>query len=347
MTESREFSGLPDELLQFIRPCIVAEFATVSAQGVPIDTPTFAFADPAGGSIDIATGLAYPAKAERARRNPKVGLLLEGKPDEPVVAIAARAAVRDADIQANVDRYIAETIAYYDSYSNGKPWSVARQAIWYWARIFVCCTPTRILWWPRGSEMDAPPLRWDAPADTDFPASDPAPRAKPSRAPAWPGRDWRERADEVLSQGMHGHLTVLDDEGYPMPIRARTITRSGEGFTLTLPAGLPWRAQGKASLCFLGMATFVGTAVLSGTGAEFIVERILPTLPTVTDPAEIWAPAESTRTALMTRLEQELARRGLDTPRVPASPPAPTAGSRARAAQIARIAAEMALREDK
>jgi hypothetical protein len=346
MPEPRGFTGLPEDLLQFIQPCIFTEFATVSAQGVPIDTPTFSFADPARGSIDIATGLAYPAKAERARRNPKVGLLLEGGPDDPVVAIAALASVQDANIQANVDRYIAETIAYYASYSHDQPWAVAREAIWYWARIFVCCTPKRVLWWSRASEMHNPPQRWDAAGDTGFPSSDPTPQGKPSAAPAWPLRDWRERADEVLGQGLHGHLTVLDSEGYPMPIRAQSIERTDGGFTVQLPGGLPWRAQGRASLCFLGTATFIGTAESIGAGAKFTVERILPTLPTVADPAEIWSPAESTRTALMARLVQELGRRGLDIPSVPDQPPTPTRGSLLRAEQISRIAQETAMKQD-
>ena len=142
------------------------EYATVSAQGVPIDTPAYAFVGKHGDTIDIATGLAYPAKAERARRNPKVGLLIEGSPSEPVVSIAAMAAVRDASIQANVDRYIAETIAYYDAYSGGNPWEVARKAVFYWSRIFVECSPKRILWWSGPEAMDQPPQCWEAPAGT-------------------------------------------------------------------------------------------------------------------------------------------------------------------------------------
>jgi hypothetical protein len=344
MPESNAFPGLPEEVVQTIRGAIFSEFATVSAQGVPIDTPTFAFADLEQGSIDIATGLAYPVKAERARRYPRVGMLLEGQPHEPVVSIAAHAAVRDADIQANVDRYIAETAAYLESFSNGNPWPVARNSTWYWTRIFVCCKPRRILWWPNAAAMDKAPQRWEAPSHTRFPSSDPAPAGKTSASPAWPARDWRERAAEVLGHGMHGHLTVLDDGGYPLPVRALSARQTDEGFALEVPAGIPWKIQGKATLCFLGAATFIGNAEVAGSGVRLRVERILPTLPLVSDPAEIWAPSASTRAALMSRLEQELARRGLGMPRIPEQLPAPTAGGLARAAQISRIAAETAMK---
>ena len=157
------------------------EFGTISAQGVPIDTPLFCFADPSSRTIDVGTGLAYPAKAERARRNPKVGLLLEGGPSQPVISIGALATVKDADIQANAERYIAEVIAYFEAFSAGNPWSVARQAVWYWARILMLATPKKILWWRSPAHMDEPPQRWDAPADLHI--RPPIPRRRPHLRP--------------------------------------------------------------------------------------------------------------------------------------------------------------------
>ncbi len=337
-------NSLPLPVRQLIESAIAMEFATVSAAGIPIDTPAFSFCDAAGASIDVATGLAYPAKAERARRNPKVGLLIEGLPGEPVVAIAAHAAVRDADIQANVDRYIGETVAYFEMYSGGNPWSVARQATWYWSRIFIRCLPQRILWWPDAAAMDEPAREWRAPKDTVPPRSDPAPRGAISPAPQWPARPWQERVSDALALGLP-HLTVLDGEGYPLPVRARRVERTEGGFSLEVPAGARWVTAGPASLCFLGTINFIGQLEPRAGNALFRVARVLPTLPTVADPRELWQPSEGTRQAFTSRLARELERRGLPMPQVPMTPPAPTPGSLRRAERVAQLVAEAQTRQ--
>jgi hypothetical protein len=326
----RAFPELPEDVAGVLTSSLYTEFATMTTKGVPLDTPLFAFVGPEEDTIDVATGLAYPAKANRVRRNPKVGLLLEGNgnPGEPVVSIAGFGAVRDADIQANIERYLAETAARLPVTSGGLPWSTVRQAVWYWARIIVQTAPMRIAWWPSTADLDAAPTIWTAPEKEVFPKSDPAPSG-PSSAPAtWhQPTDWRPRAREVLEQGLTGYLTVCDREGFPLPFRVRSVNLVNEGFTLDIPKGAPWTPRGQASLCFSGRGTFVGHVEATSDGARLTVERRLPDLPLMANPAELWEPQPETKGALLARLETELARRDLPLPTVPEEPPPPTAGS--------------------
>lgn len=313
---------LPAHVRAAIERGTFADFATVSAAGVPIDTPTYYFPSDDLATIDIATGLAYPAKAERARRNPRVGVLIEGKPDEPVISIRGRAAVRDADFSANARRYLSET--GYDRISFGVPWDVARQAVWYWTRLIVEIMPERIMWWDNFAACDGAPNVLQAPAGFAFPTSDPAPAGAASKPSAWPDRSWTEKAQGALGRGAPGHLTVCDADGYPLPIRARSIVLGEGGFRLKMPVGLPFALAGKATLTFQGIETFVGELSGEPDSLWLAVERALPELPMMKDPKEVFQPSENVRTSLLTRMEAELARRGSPKVEIPVELPAPT-----------------------
>jgi hypothetical protein len=328
----RYLECLPPEVRHVIRSQLVVQYATVSAAGVPIDTPTGVFTSEDLRTLDIATGLAYPAKAERARNNPKVGLLIEKGENEPVVSIAGLASVRDSDLQANLDRYMAES-ALVTGKTAMNDWSVVREANWYYARIFVCITPVRVRWWLNRSAMDEQPQSWRMPPGAIQNRSDPAPAGKASTPPAWPQRPWAELARIALERNVPCHLTLLDCDGFPLPMGARDAQVTDEGFLLTVPAGAPWQ-EGKATLSFQGVETFVGSAVTGEGQTRLLVERALPVLPLSADPSEVLRPKADTRAALMKRLEWEAARRGQPIPSMPNEPPRPTTGALYRAGTL-------------
>jgi hypothetical protein len=324
--------NLPPRIAHHIRSRFVCEFATLTRAGLPIDSPLVPFASADLQTIDAATGLAYPAKAERVRRNPKIGMLFEGGPEDPVVSISAMGAVRDRDFQANLERYLAEEILTPAISPQVVDYqALTRQAIWYFTRILICATPVVVRWWDRRAATDRAPQEWRAPPGAAWPRSDPAPPGAPSPSPWAPAASWRDVASRALGRGAEAHLTLVDPEGFPLPVRVRAVHSSAEGFRLDMPGWLPWRG-GAATLSFEGIEVVVGTAEIDGRDAVFRAERPLPMHPLIADPGQLLAPSPVNRQALLERIDFELARRGLTRrPVMPAEPPEPTAGARLRA----------------
>jgi len=334
---------LPEKVFKLIESGVVAEFSTVSSAGVPIDTPTYYFPSDDMETLDLATGLPNPAKAERARRNPKVGLLIEGAPEEPVVVIRARAAVRDSDIQSNAIRYLAET--GYRGISHGITWEKARLAVTYWSRIIIENKPERLYWWENRAALERPPQVWSAAPDAVYPVSDPPPSGtmQPS---AWPVRPWQDVAKDAVESGSGAHLSVLDAEGYPLPMRAHSFERVDEGFRLAMPQGIPWRLEGKASLTFAGFRTFVGNVAREEGVHLFRVERSLPQHPSTLDTKQVLQPSEDTLAKARARLEYEARRRGQSLPVIPLEPPPRTRIAMIRQARIESAAPITGLSKD-
>jgi hypothetical protein len=326
---------LPGPVVDLIQSGSKSQYATISAAGVPIDTPVLFFPDEGLRSIDLATGLSYPAKAERARRNPRVGLWIEGGPDEPVISIAGMASVRDSDLQANVDRYLSES-AY--TLAHNPDWSLARQAVWYWTRVLVKITPASVVWWDNPAAMNQAPRSWTAPAGTIYPASDAAPPGKASKAARWQEKPWQDLAAQALGRGAPCHLSVIDAEGFPRPVRVRGIALGDAGFALDVAAGVPWAMAGTACLTFGGIESFVGeVSGRPGAAVMMRVERTLPIFPMTQDMTQLWEPADDTRAQLMRRLKEEVERRGQPIPAIPIDRPEPTAGYRRRIARARRL----------
>lgn len=323
---------LPENVFNLLESGVVADFATVSSAGMPIDTPTYYFPADDMSTIDVATGLPNPAKAERVRRNSKVGLLIEGRPEEPVVVVRAHAAVRDRDIQANAIRYLAET--GYEGISHGITWEKARTAITYWSRIIIENKAERVYWWDNRAALDVAPEVWNAGPGTVYPESDDAPLGKMKRS-AWPVRPWHDVAQDAVAGTEAAHLTVLDGDGFPLPMVAYSYELVDEGFRLSMPKGQPWRYEGASSLTFAGFHTFVGTSVAEKSTTLFRVERALPEHPSVLDTRQVLQPTEDTVAKARARLEYEAQRRGQSLPVIPPEPPPRTRIALIRQARIA------------
>jgi hypothetical protein len=326
---------LPQHIFRMIESGVVAEFATVTSKGVPIDTPTYYFPSDDMTTIDVATGVPNPAKAERARRNSKVGILIEGAADEPVIVIRAHAAVRDRDIQSNAIRYLAET--GYKGISHGITWEQARLAITYWSRIIIENTPERIYWWDNHAALDKAPGVWRAAARSSWPESDPAPTEQVSPG-NWSARPWHDVAVDAVASNSGCHLSVLDADGFPLPMHVNSFELVEKGFQLVMPKGTPWKLAGNACLTFAGFRTFVGVAEPSAAGVLFRAERALPQHPSTLDTKQVLQPAEATLAKTRSRLEAEMKRRGQPLPVIPNEPPERTRIAKIRMARIASAA---------
>ncbi len=321
-------AGWPTELLPVFEQSITCEFASLTRQGMPITFPLTPYLGEDERTLDVSTGLTYPSKAERARRNPKVALSYSdpvgaGLKQPPVVLVQGLATVWDHDLQANTDRYLGLSAARFPHLYKSVPAFMLRQLGWYYTRIWIGVTPLRITWWP-GGRLDQPPQRWEAPAGTAAPPSDPAPQGKTPSAWAEPPQEWQTAAQYAVKRLGVPVVTLVDGEGFPCPVRARHVALSADGFRLELPAGLP-DLGGAACLTFHAHPevftgqenrVFVGQVTRDAQGVRFVVERQVADWSLGGNAlSRMWS-MMGKQGKLKPRLEAEAARRGQAVPAI-------------------------------
>lgn len=328
MTGGSNPAGWPRELLAVVERSLTAELATLTGTGRPITTPVTPYLGRRGDTIDVSTGLTYPAKAERARRDARVALLFAdpvgpGLEEAPVVLVQGLATVRDSDLQANTDRYVELSVAKLPDTIRHRPRALLRRMAWYYARIWIEVTPLHVHWWPTrrlAQRADA----WDAPEGTAAALSDPAP---PGAAPGpWtsPPARWRPLATAALSRLPLCDLTVVGPNGFPLCLPVDRTELVGDAVVLHLGPGAPELGGGPACLTlhhhgqrFTGQENhaLVGHLDTEGT-PQLVVDRALGD----------WSlPGGTLRTTfgflskgpvLRRRLRSEAARRDQPVPRV-------------------------------
>jgi len=312
----------PVELDEVFARALTCEYASLTRDLRPI---TWAVTPYRGEhSLDVSTGLSYPDKAERARRNPRVALLFSdatGCPsaNTPVVLVRGRARVRDADLQANTDRYVRESPTK-TSGLDATPWFLKRRMSWYFARIWIEVWPESMLWWP-GGDLDSEPSRWEGAPLTVAP-SDPPPVGKRPPGRLRPPVDWRPFADRAERLGAPVLTTVVN--GSPLPLRTRGVRRTADGFQVDLPAGVA-AGDGPACLTFHRVGpqlewqenvVLVGRASIQGASAEVIVERALNDWSLAGSGWQRMRAFTGPGRSLRERLAHEAARRGQPVPTV-------------------------------
>jgi hypothetical protein len=252
----------PPELDEVFERCIAAEYATLTRAGRPITVPSTPYVGNDEQTLDVSTGLTYPAKAERARRDPRVALLFadpigRGVAGTPVALVQGLATVRDSDLQANTDRYVARSGAKLPEVTKGQPRFVLRRLAWYYARIWIEVTPLHIRWWP-SRQLTETPRTWNAPEGTAAPLSDPAPSGSQPEPWVTPPASWQAVMRDGAGLPVHD-LTVVDGNGFPLCIPVSRTEVTEDGARLSVGPAAPGFSGGPACITMHGHAdVFMG-----------------------------------------------------------------------------------------
>lgn len=255
-------AGWPAPVIPMVARALTCYYASLTRSGRPITWPVTPYVNDDRRSIDVSTGLVYPAKAERARVNPKVALLFSDAVGltleaPPTVLVLGMAAVRDADLQANTDRYVERSFRKLPAALRKVPWQVLKAQAWYLTRMWIEIVPLRIYWWQH-DRLDQEPRSWVAPESAVSKISDPEPPGRTPRPWQTVDGDWRERATHAIGRIGNPVLTFVHS-GWPVPVPATELTAAPDGFYVRLPDGLPFLPDGPVCVTFQSHAEkFVG-----------------------------------------------------------------------------------------
>lgn len=157
---------LPPEVAAVLRDYFTCEVTTVNRRGQPITWPALAYFDEPNGEIFFAVSIAFPVKAQNARRHPQVSLLYSdptgSKLDDPPAVLVQG----DARVAEILDLFTPQVRGLFGAVGRRQPDSgrfssskLARRLFtWYlFQRIGVTVRPRRILVWP-GRDFGVPPV---------------------------------------------------------------------------------------------------------------------------------------------------------------------------------------------
>ncbi len=191
---------IPDDVAATLRTFYTCEVTTVNRQGQPITWPALTVFDEPNGRLILSVSIAFPVKAQNARRHPQVSLLYSDPTGSQLTDPVAALVQGDAVVTEGIDPLSDEMRALAAAAAKRQPDSgqfsanpIARRLFtWYlFQRLLITVTPRRLLVWPHrdfshapivitldsSSAADMPTDAAEAVALTTAPATTPAPSA--------------------------------------------------------------------------------------------------------------------------------------------------------------------------
>jgi hypothetical protein len=235
-----------------VRDCferfITTEYTTIDVRQQPITWPVTPYYSQGGPTIDLTTGVGYPKKADDAERNPRVALLFSDPTgsglDRPAeVLVQGTAQVDDADLDANADRYMRESVTKLPKTKRMHPPKFMRGPMrWYYARIYVKVRPERVFVWPEGDTGVAPEI---LDAHQEEVRSGHVEEPAVAHAPAGGGNvPWDDRMQELGSRYPEAVLSWVAPDGFPLAARLPiALDQGAKRIRIEVePGGLPLAA---------------------------------------------------------------------------------------------------------
>ena len=214
---------LPLDVQRVFETFVTTELTTLDRHGQPITWPVTPYYRAGADCIDVTTGLGYPKKANDAARNPQVSLLFSdptgsGMQRSPMVLVQGTAHVDDADLDANRERYMRESIEKLPATrAQQPPENLQRYFNWYYTRIYVKVRPERVFMWPDG-DCEREPQLLDSHMEEVRSGHDEEPDA-PLARPEGGGGVWDMRIDQLGQRHETAVLSFVAPDGFPFSVR--------------------------------------------------------------------------------------------------------------------------------
>ncbi len=150
---------LPDEIRALLQRYYTCEFTTVNSKGQPVTWPCLTHLHEATGQIIATASIAFPVKAQNARRYPQVSLLYSDPSGSGLVAPPAILVQGDARVEELLDHTDPTIIDLYRVIQQRQPDNrrfmrnrlMRRIFTWYlFQRLLVTVTPQRVRLWEHG-----------------------------------------------------------------------------------------------------------------------------------------------------------------------------------------------------